>query len=118
MTVDMPLDWREFFAEYRSAFGDVRAITKRRRSIPDVSPNMFTPEVLDVFVFDSGMVEVSTGLIPVLGERPRRERRGVGLSVWVDGEPDPSSRLVHGDGVSIWDVRREFDAVADTLQHR
>ena len=120
--VPLPVDWREFFTEYLAEFRDLLE-QRTRRSIPGLSPNMWTPDVLDVFVFPFGMVEVSTGVWDALGERPRRAKRGVGFTVRL-GTPDEHrladglSQLVSDDDATITDVRRVFDNIVAEATRR
>jgi hypothetical protein len=114
----IPVDYDEFLVAYRSMFADLRALPNRRRRIPGLSPNMWTPDVLDVFLHSFGMVELSTGVWDVLGERPRRAKRGVGITVRF-GTPDDHwmidgwSRLVSAEDATVVDVRRVYDQVVD-----
>ena len=119
----IPVDWREFFTEYLAEFQDVLKTVPRQRILSGIDLNMWTPEVLDVFMYPFGMVEVSSGTWDALGERPRRVKRGVGITVRIGTQaehwaPEGLSQLVSDDYLTVADVRRVFDEIVAEATRR
>lgn len=83
-----PMDWVVVERRFREDFGD--RWVYRPSAFRGLAPNFVTPEVLGfVRCADGRVAEVSTGITPVFGERPRREVRVYGVTF----RPDTGSKL-------------------------
>lgn len=72
-------DFREVVRRFREDLGE--RVVSRPAAFWGLSPNFVTPEVLGFVESSSGRVaEISTGVMPVWGERPRREVRVYGVT--------------------------------------
>ena len=75
---DSTLDWPGTVRRYQEVFGDMPSPSRPWRR---AGSNFATPEVLGYVADTNGdPVEVSTGMMPVFGARPRREIRVFGVT--------------------------------------
>ena len=117
MTHPISTDWRQTKAAFTAVFGDV---PYRRTTLGLRDPNFLTQEVLGCWNFGAFRGEVSTGLFPCLGERPRRDQRLFGFTFRADSllrsqfsdtalEFYRISELSDMDFTTLEQVRERFD---------
>jgi hypothetical protein len=117
MTHPISTDWRQTKAAFTAVFGDV---PYRRTTLGLRDPNFLTQEVLGCWNFGAFRGEVSTGLFPCLGERPRRDQRLFGFTFRADSllrsqfskaalEFYDISELCDSDFTTMEQVRERFD---------
>lgn len=117
MTHPISTDYRQTRAAFNAVFGNV---PYRRTTLGVRDPNFLTQEVLGCWNFGAFRGEVSTGLFPCLGERPRRDERLFGLTFRADSLfrsefPDIAfkfyeiSEMCDSDFTTMEQVRERFD---------
>lgn len=76
MSHTITTDWNQTHRDFRAVFADI----EQRRTKLWSGPNFMTPDVLACWQYGAFRVEVSTGLFPALGQRPRVENRLFGMT--------------------------------------
>lgn len=87
----LPIDWRDAQREAGSFLSEVQLRTKPH-GLP-LGKHIMTDELLGYWEASDGSgVELSTGVLPVFGERPRRDVRAIGVTFPLVRRPVLTSR--------------------------
>jgi hypothetical protein len=90
---EITCDWVETCNQWRDVFAPLAQYRTSKR-LPGV--NMVTNEHLATYAFGPVIAELSTGLFPNLGERPRTEHRSFGCSVGYRGDRPMYGEWIEG----------------------